>query len=139
MGGGAGIAPLYLAGKTLKARADVEQVDAYLGFSGESILAEEYEKAAHSLKVNVGGFITDDVDPREYDAILTCGPEIMMRVLYQKCRSLKAKAPVYVSMEKRMACGFGACLVCTCQTDKGRRRVCVDGPVFLGEEVFGHE
>ena len=139
VGGGAGIAPLYLAGKTLKARADVEQVDAYLGFSGESILAEEYEKAAHSLKVNVGGFITDDVDPREYDAILTCGPEIMMRVLYQKCRSLKAKAPVYVSMEKRMACGFGACLVCTCQTDKGRRRVCVDGPVFLGEEVFGHE
>lgn len=139
VGGGAGIAPLYLAAKTLRTQENVERVDMFLGFSGESILTEEYRKVAHSLKVNVGGFVTDDVDPLAYDAILTCGPEIMMRVLCQKCRDRKATAPVYVSMENRMACGFGACLVCTCRTDKGRRRVCTDGPVFLGKEVFGHE
>ena len=63
----------------------------------------------------------------------------MMKVLYRKCRDLKAKAPVYVSMENRMACGIGACLVCTCKTSKGNRRACKDGPVMLGNEVFDYE
>ena len=139
VGGGAGVAPLYLAAKTLKGQEEVERVDLYLGFSREAILTREYEEVAHSLKVNVGGFITDDIDPGEYDAILTCGPEVMMEALYQKCRSQERPTALYVSMEKRMACGFGTCLVCTCKTDKGRRRVCTDGPVFRGEEVFGHE
>lgn len=34
-----------------------------------------------------------------------------------------------------MACGVGACLVCTCKTKSGNKRTCKDGPVFLGEEL----
>ena len=117
----------------------ITKVDIYLGFSGQPILTDRYEAVADQVKVNVGGFVTDDIDPREYDFILTCGPEIMMKVLYRKCRDLKAKAPVYVSMENRMACGIGACLVCTCKTSKGNRRACKDGPVMLGNEVFDYE
>ena len=139
VGGGVGIAPLYLTAKTLKKLDPDTKVDIYLGFSGQPILTDRYEAVADQVKVNVGGFVTDDIDPREYDFILTCGPEIMMKVLYRKCRDLKAKAPVYVSMENRMACGLGACLVCTCKTSKGNRRACKDGPVMLGNEVFDYE
>ena len=139
VGGGVGIAPLYLTAKTLKKLDPDTKVDIYLGFSGQPILTDRYEAVADQVKVNVGGFVKDDIDPREYDFILTCGPEIMMKVLYRKCRDLKAKAPVYVSMENRMACGIGACLVCTCKTSKGNRRACKDGPVMLGNEVFDYE
>ena len=139
VGGGVGIAPLYLTAKTLKKLDPDTKVDIYLGFSGQPILTDRYEAVADQVKVNVGGFVTDDIDPREYDFILTCGPEVMMKVLYRKCRDLKAKAPVYVSMENRMACGIGACLVCTCKTSKGNRRACKDGPVMLGNEVFDYE
>ena len=42
---------------------------------------------------------------------------------------------VYVSMEKHMACGVGACLVCTCKTKDGNKRTCKDGQVFDGYYV----
>jgi dihydroorotate dehydrogenase electron transfer subunit len=40
-------------------------------------------------------------------------------------------------MENRMACGIGACLVCTCKNKSGNKKACKDGPVFPAEEVFG--
>ena len=139
VGGGVGIAPLFLATKTYKSADPETQVDVYLGFSGEPILIDEYKKVADQVIVNVGGFVTDDINPCEYDAISTCGPGIMMKVLYDKCQKVGAAVPLYVSMENRMACGIGACLVCTCKTSGGNKKVCKDGPVFLGSEVFGNE
>lgn len=139
VGGGVGVAPLYLTAKRLKAANPETIVDMYLGFSGEPMLVDRYEAVADSVTVNVGGFVTDDIDPTKYDVIMTCGPEIMMKVLYKKCVSVGATAPVYVSMENRMACGIGACLVCTCKTSGGNKRACKDGPVMLGSEVFGNE
>ena len=137
VGGGVGIAPLYLLAKELKKAHPDSTVDVYLGFSGQPMLVEEYEKTADRVSVNVGGFVTDDIDPTPYDVIMTCGPEIMMRVLYKKCLDTGAGAKVYVSMENRMACGIGACLVCTCKTKSGNKRACKDGPVMEGWEVFG--
>ncbi len=99
VGGGVGIAPLYLTAKTLKKLDPDTKVDIYLGFSGQPILTDRYEAVADQVKVNVGGFVTDDIDPREYDFILTCGPEIMMKVLYRKCRDLKAK-PLFMFLWK---------------------------------------
>lgn len=132
VGGGVGIAPLYLAAKSLRARGTT--VDIYLGFRDTSLLEEKYRTVCDSLLVDVGGFITDRIDPSDYDAVLTCGPEPMMRALHQKCR--ETGTPLYVSMEKRMACGLGACLVCSCKTAGGMRRVCKDGPVFESKAVF---
>ena len=43
---------------------------------------------------------------------------------------------VMVSLENRMACGMGACLVCTCKTQGGNKKTCKDGPVFWGEDVI---
>jgi dihydroorotate dehydrogenase electron transfer subunit len=45
-----------------------------------------------------------------------------------------------VSMEERMGCGVGACLVCACKTADGHyRHVCKDGPVFDAKEVDWNE
>lgn len=134
VGGGVGIAPLYLAAKVLKSANPDNIVDIYLGFSERGVLYEEYKNVADKVHINVGGFITDDIDPNQYDYALACGPKIMMKILYEKCKGTKAK--VYVSMENRMGCGVGACLVCSCKTINGNKKVCKDGPVFLGEEVF---
>jgi len=135
VGGGVGIAPLYYAAKELK-KAGSCTVDLYLGFSDKALLAEKYEKVADKVTVNVGGFITDEIDPTGYDAIFTCGPEIMMKVLYSKCEAVGKGEALYVSIENRMACGIGACLVCSCKTISGNKKACKDGPVLKGSEVF---
>lgn len=49
---------------------------------------------------------------------------------------MAADTKLYVSLEKRMACGAGACFGCSIQTVSGNKRVCKDGPVFPSEEVF---
>lgn len=139
VGGGVGIAPLYLAAKTLRAIAPSAQnpdsvLDMYLGFSDQALLQSEYEAVCDHLTVDVGGYITDRVDPVRYDQILCCGPDIMMRVLHKKCAAVGT--PLYVSLENRMACGLGACLVCSCKTPGGNRKVCKDGPVFDSKAVY---
>lgn len=136
VGGGVGIAPLYYTAKKYKEAELCSQVDIYLGFSGQAMLEEEYKSVADNVIIDVGGFITDSINPLDYDVILTCGPEIMMKVLYEKCKKMGAAAPLYVSMENRMACGIGMCKVCTCKTKSGNKTACKDGPVFLGSEVF---
>lgn len=135
VGGGIGVAPLYLTAKKMKEQGNA--VDLYLGFTEEALLREQYEAVCDKLTVNVGGYITDDINPEEYDYIMTCGPHIMMKILAQKVKGTKAQ--LYVSMENRMGCGVGACLVCTCKTSGGNKKVCKDGPVFKAEEVFGDE
>ena len=72
------------------------------------------------------------------DIILTCGPEIMVKAVAKLSKEFSI--PAYMSGENRMACGVGACLVCTCavkQKDGSVRnmRSCVDGPVFNLEDL----
>jgi dihydroorotate dehydrogenase electron transfer subunit len=48
--------------------------------------------------------------------------------------------PCEVSMEQRMGCGIGACLVCVCKTkntdDWEYTQVCKKGPVFSGDKII---
>ena len=136
VGGGAGIAPLYLAARTLRRLDGNRKVDIYLGFTRQTVLTGAFAAVSTGFHLDVGGYITDLIDPLSYDAILACGPEPMMRALWKKCQDCGCSAPVYVSLEARMACGIGACLVCTRPVAGGRKRVCKDGPVFLASEVF---
>ena len=137
VGGGCGMAPLYFAAKMIKKQSPGARVDIYLGFSGTPFLTDEYGGVADNLTVNVGGFITDDINPQDYDKIFTCGPEAMMKVLYNKCVAQGVSDRLIISVENRMACGVGACLVCSCKTISGNKKACKDGPVFSAEEVFG--
>lgn len=136
VGGGVGIAPLYYAAREYMRQGGC-CTDIYLGFREEALLEEAYGGVCRKLTCNVGGFVTDEIDPAAYDRILTCGPMPMMDALYRKCAAAGAAGRLLVSMENRMACGIGSCLVCTCRTASGNRKVCKDGPVFLAEEIFG--
>lgn len=62
--------------------------------------------------------------------IFACGPRGMLKALSQ------LHSNGQYSLEERMACGFGACMGCTCSTRNGGKRVCKDGPVFLKEEII---
>jgi NAD(P)H-flavin reductase len=80
------------------------------------------------------GLIPAFLDPAEYGAVYACGPEPMLKAVAEICR--KAAVPCFISLERRMACGVGACLGCTVQTAKGNRRCCADGPIFPAEEIY---
>ena len=85
------------------------------------------------------GLIPDFLEPADYDAVFACGPEAMLKALARRCKSSAENGrtvPCFVSLERRMACGVGACLGCTVQTIRGNRRCCADGPIFPVEEVF---
>ncbi|WP_297132712.1 dihydroorotate dehydrogenase electron transfer subunit [Terrisporobacter sp.] len=129
VGGGIGIAPLYLVAK------NIENCDAYLGFRNEPILVGKYEEVCNDVNLAVGDtFVTDIIDVNKYDYILTCGPTPMMEKLVKMAEGTNTK--VMVSLENHMACGVGACLVCTCKTKFGNKKTCKDGPVFRGEDVI---
>ena len=136
VGGGVGIAPFYYTAKKLKIKYPKVSVDMYLGFSGTPLLLDAFGRVSDNLVTDVGGYITDKIAPEKYGQILTCGPQAMMRALYQKCKTAGVSEKLYVSLENRMACGIGTCLVCRCRTTGGNKKTCADGPVFKGEAVF---
>jgi len=138
--GGMGIAPMYYVIKSLK-KMNKSTIDLYAGFRENKYLVDELEKytnkiyiASNSGKWGYKGFITDIFEARQYDLVLCCGPEIMMKKVVDLCNKLNI--PVLISLEKHMACGVGACLGCTCKTTNGNMRVCKEGPVFSGREVI---
>lgn len=139
VGGGIGTAPLLLLCKQL-CRAGVRP-DVYVGFRDTSYGMDRFVPWCHDVFVatdsgNEGhhGLVTDLLDAKNYDIMLTCGPMVMMRGVAKLCAA--ANVPCLASLEKKMACGLGACLGCTCHTKIGPVTVCKDGPVFNAQEVF---
>lgn len=69
-----------------------------------------------------------------FTAVLACGPKPMLKNV--AAVAAQFGVPCQVSMEERMGCGVGACLVCaTPMRDGSMKHVCKDGPVFNAEEV----
>ncbi|SHI92325.1 dihydroorotate oxidase B, electron transfer subunit [Clostridium cavendishii DSM 21758] len=138
--GGIGIAPMLELSKRLKQNNKDIKVDLVCGFRDEAYLIEDIKQyvdnvliSSDSGKVGKKGFVTEILNLDLYDTVLCCGPEPMMKNVVNKCKEKNVE--VYVSMEKHMACGVGACLVCTCKTKNGNKRSCKDGPVFNGYEI----
>lgn len=141
VGGGIGVAPMLELAKALN-KEKKSKVDFYGGFRDEVYLVNEIEAyvdkaivSTNTGKVGYKGFITEPLleNIKNYDTVLCCGPEVMMKKVVEICKENNVN--VYVSMEKHMACGVGACLVCTCKTKEGNKRTCKDGPVFNGLDV----
>ena len=138
IGGGIGIAPLLYLCKLLGKKADVYLgykdrenmyiIDEFKSFAGRCVIVTEDGSFGEK------GFVTDYVDYDEYDVVVTCGPEIMMKRIANICKDKKIKC--YVSLERRMACGIGACLGCTVKTKTGNKRACKEGPVFDSKELI---
>lgn len=140
IGGGYGVIPLLLAAKQLDCDKHI-----YLGFqTAKSVMLSGEFSAAGKLTVctddgseGFKGFPTaaleKDIAQIKPDIILCCGPNPLMRSVKALGESRGIKT--LLSLEQRMGCGIGACLVCTCKVGGTNTRVCADGPVFDSREV----
>lgn len=144
VGGGIGVPPL-LGVSALKGK----DCAAVLGFRDMSkiILADEFKANASGVTVctddgsaGVHGLVTvplAEMLSSDIKAVMACGPEPMLKAVVKLCK--ERGVPCQISLEQRMGCGVGACVVCSCMTVRNGEeyyaRVCKDGPVFNAEEV----
>ncbi len=138
LGGGVGVPPMYLLAKQLIDQG--KKVRVILGFNTASELFYEKEFADLGAEVAVTtvdgsygtkGFVTDELNNKPYTYFYTCGPEPMLKAVYKA-----STTSGQMSFEKRMGCGFGACMGCSCKTITGYKRICKEGPVMRKEEIL---
>ena len=138
IGGGVGVPPTYLAARLLKEKG--KNVTVIMGFntSDEIFYEEEFKALGVQLRIatvdgGVGtkGFVTDALEGLEPSYIYTCGPEPMLKAVYNA-----TSCSGEYSFEERMGCGFGACMGCSCKTKYGNKRICKEGPVLVKEEII---
>ena len=138
LGGGVGVPPMYLLAKELIKMG--KKVRVILGFNTKSELFYEEKFKELGCEVTVTtvdgsygtkGFVTDALKEMEYSYFYTCGPEPMLKAVYKA-----SKTSGQMSFEKRMGCGFGACMGCSCKTITGYKRICKEGPVMEKEEIL---
>lgn len=146
IGGGIGAPPLLMVAKQLESPA------VFLGFRNKelAILEQDFINAGATVSIATDdgsyghhGFVTElakrYIKDNGSDIIYACGPKPMLKAVQRLSKEMGV--PCYLSMEERMGCGIGACLVCTCKTKAEGdgwkySHVCKDGPVFNGDEVI---
>lgn len=152
VGGGIGVAPLLELTKELSNKKSLE-IKCILGYRDEPFIVEEFKNYIEDIIVvsekegfHHKGYVTDPLEKQlkenNYDLVFTCGPELMLKKVKDICR--ENNVTTQLLLEERMACGIGACLVCTCKTKRGNDdwsyvRTCKEGPVFYGDEVIFDE
>ena len=144
VGGGVGVFPLI---SVLQQYHADKIISAYIGYRNKDAVCgvEDFQKATRFVGVTDDGsygekmnavqaFEADLEKGYRPDVVLACGPTPMLRAL--KAVVEREDLACYVSLEERMGCGIGACLVCVCDMTSGQHaRVCKDGPVFNAKEV----
>lgn len=144
VGGGIGVPPM------LQVASQYEKAVAVLGFktASECILVEDFEALGCSVELctddgslGTKGFVTAGLEnilsQGVVDMVCACGPKPMLKGVAELAE--RYGVPCEVSLEERMACGIGACLVCACRLVKDSKEylghVCKDGPVFDSKKV----
>lgn len=141
VGGGIGTPPL------LGVAAFYDNPTAIIGFRSASavILQEDFERLGTTIvctddgTYGTKGYVTTALEQHieSADIVYACGPHPMLKGVIEIAQ--KHNVLCEVSLEERMGCGVGACLVCACRAVKDGNEyfahVCKDGPVFNGAEV----
>ncbi len=145
IGGGIGTPPMVSIAKEYG-----ENAIAISGFRNSSVAILQDDFKALGAKTilctddgsaGIHGFVTDALKDclkeEKPDIIYACGPMPMLKAIVTMANEYGIETQV--SLEQRMACGVGACLVCVCKTVKDGQEifshVCKDGPIFDGKEV----
>jgi dihydroorotate dehydrogenase electron transfer subunit len=153
VGGGYGVAPLHFLAKRL-VRADMKPVlfvggrtkDDLLALDRFAALGVETRAATNDGSVGEKGFVTLPLDAALAELasanapfeLFTCGPDGLLRAVAD--RAVAAAMPGWISMDRHMICGVGACFACI-QRIVGpdgkpfNARCCVDGPVFAAKDI----
>jgi dihydroorotate dehydrogenase electron transfer subunit len=142
VGGGTGTAPLLFLAKQLAAKTErlsfVEGaktkeellfVHELRGVCAEKNLITTTEDGTAGLQCLVTTPLADLLAKEKFDMIYTCGPEIMVKKIFELTE--KNKLPIEASLERLMRCGIGLCGSCMI----GKYRVCRDGPVFNAAQL----
>lgn len=143
IGGGIGVFPLYMLCRQL------ENPVCFFGFRTKDrvCMEKEFRAVAKTTTATDDGsygydgyavnLLEEALLRGEGDMVYSCGPMPMLRAVKKITESHGVKCQL--SLEQRMGCGIGACLVCTCETTSGgthkHKRVCKNGPVFWSSEV----
>lgn len=146
VGGGVGTPPMLFVAQTAK-----NEVTAILGFRSADrvILVDEFNKVCKNVyittddgSIGIHGAVTKPLEELlktgEYTTVISCGQLLMQKAVAGLCKKYNVQS--LVSLEERMGCGVGACLVCACETVREdgtteMSRACIDGPVFDAENV----
>lgn len=140
VGGGTGIAPILKLAQRIRLTKTkpVNDPDVVMGARTRDELAflPSLKKSLGSMKVHPStddgsvGFkgyahelVRDLLRRKEFDSIFCCGPEMMMKRVYEIAR--ESRIPAQFSLERVMKCGIGICGSCCIQDVV----LCRDGPV----------
>jgi len=142
VGGGTGTAPLLFLAKRLKAKnerlafvvgAKTKTELLFLNdlnqLCTEKSLITTTEDGTYGLQCLVTEPLTKLLTKQQFDMIYTCGPELMVRKIFNLAE--QHSTPSQASLERLMRCGIGICGSCTI----GKYRVCKDGPVFNSAQL----
>lgn len=149
IGGGIGNPPILPIAEKYK-----EKVTVISGFRNSSavILQDDFQKTGAEVilctddgSTGRKGFVTDalveTISKQKIDIIMACGPTPMLSAIAKIAKENSISCQV--SLEERMGCGIGACLVCSCKTMRNGEEhfahVCKDGPVMNAEEVVWND
>ncbi len=141
IGGGCGVAPILYLAKYLNEKNIRPDILLAARNSSQILRLEEYARYGKvHIITNDGsmgekGLATEHsvFEKQTFSQIYCCGPDAMMRAVAQLAK--KINTPCEVSLEKTMACGFGACLCCVTEGKNGHVCVCKEGPVFKTEDL----
>lgn len=141
VGGGTGVVPLTFLVKKVKSKAtklffvvgaktkkDLLFLDELRFLCGEHLITTT-ENGGFGAKCVATAPIEDLLIKEKFDMIYTCGPELMMRKVFNLAEKHRVKCEA--SLERLMRCAIGLCGSCVV----GRYRVCKDGPVFTVEQL----
>ena len=124
---------------------DVEQAQGASAVAGAAsrLAAEgvscEVETAVEDGSRGPAERVTDVLSRRLHsgDQVVACGPWAMCEAVWRLCAPVDG-VDLWLSLETVMACGVGSCHGCIITlADGSYARVCHEGPVFTGKEVFG--
>ena len=148
VGGGYGVAPLYFLSRRLMA-AGLKPVLFVGGRTSIDLLAldrfaslgVEVRTATNDGSAGTKGLVTDPLDEMlaelrtrgERFELFACGPDPMLKAVAMRATGTGAKG--WISMDRHMVCGVGACYACIQKTVRGNSRCCIEGPVFAAEDL----
>lgn len=158
VGGGFGVAPLYflariLARKNEECRMKNKECGGISLFVGgrtknDLLCIDRFEKlgvrvlaATNDGSAGTKGLVTDPLDDelvklreagREFE-LFACGPDPMLKAVALRATGTGSKG--WISMDRHMVCGVGACYACIQKTVRGNSRCCIEGPVFEAKDL----
>lgn len=151
VGGGYGVAPLhFLAKRLIGSGVSASRIKLFIGGrTGTDLLAlDRFEslgigvfKATNDGSEGVKGLVTDPLDDElaklreqgEQFELFACGPDPMLKAVAMRAVGTGSKG--WISMDRHMICGVGACYACIQRTVRGNSRCCIEGPVFAAEDL----